>query len=77
MSKELVHPATGDRIVLEAGEELWRIDWSGKPVLVITRLDKAGELRYRLAVPKCTTWNRVGDMKLTPWPKPPDHAEAS
>jgi hypothetical protein len=24
---------------------------------------------YRLADPKCKTWNKVGDMKLVPWPE--------
>jgi hypothetical protein len=70
LSKELVHPATGEPIVLEKGEELWRIDWPGKPVLVITRSDANGVQRYRLALPRCTTWNPVGAMQLAPWPEP-------
>lgn len=36
IAPDLKHPATGDLIVLAEGEQLWRIDWSGNPVLVVT-----------------------------------------
>jgi hypothetical protein len=68
MSETLRHPATGDAIELAAGEQLWRIAWPGQPVLVITRRDASGEQEYRLAVPQCTTWNRVEPLQLEPWP---------
>jgi hypothetical protein len=70
MAPDLKHPATGDLIVLAEGEQLWRIGWSGPPVLVVTRTgpDGGGAL-YRLADPRCKTWNKVGDMPLTPWPE--------
>jgi hypothetical protein len=70
MSEALKHPATGDPIELAEGEQLWRIDWPGKPVLVITRASGDGETQYRLAHKRCTTWNQVGPMKLAPWPAP-------
>lgn len=73
MSEPLKHPVTGDPIELAAGEQLWRIAWSGKPVLVITRMGASGEQEYRLAVPQCKTWNRVEPLQLEPWPQ----AEAS
>ncbi len=70
MSETLKHPVTGDPIELAEGEQLWRIAWSGKPVLVITRRGESGEQEFRLAVPQCTTWNRVKPLKLEPWPPP-------
>jgi len=71
MSEPLRHPATGEPIELAAGEQLWRIAWPGKPVLVITRTDENGQHEYRLAAAQCTTWNRVEPLKLESWP-PPD-----
>ena len=68
MAPDLKHPATGDLIVLADGEQLWRIGWPGAPVLVITKSGPDGSALYRLADPKCKTWNKVGDMKLVPWP---------
>lgn len=68
MSEPLRHPATGEVIELATGEQLWRIAWSGKPVLVITRTGANGEQEYRLPVAQCTTWNRVEPLKLEPWP---------
>jgi hypothetical protein len=69
MTPDLKHPATGDLIVLADGEQLWRIGWPGNPVLVVTKSGPDGSAIYRLADPKCKTWNRVGDMKLVPWPE--------
>jgi hypothetical protein len=69
MAPDLKHPATGDLIVLAGGEQLWRIGWPGAPVLVVTKNGPDGSALYRLADPKCKTWNRVGDMKLLPWPE--------
>ena len=68
MAPDLKHPATGDLIVLAVGEQLWRIGWAGAPVLVVTKNGPDGNALYRLADPKCKTWNKVGDMKLVPWP---------
>lgn len=68
MAAELKHPATGTPIELTAGEQLWRIDWPGAPVLVITKAGADGQALYRLADQRCTTWNRVGEMALAPWP---------
>jgi hypothetical protein len=42
MSDALKHPATGDPIELAEGEQLWKIDWPGKPVLVISRMALMG-----------------------------------
>ena len=69
MAPDLKHPATGDLIVLAGGEQLWRIGWPGAPVLVVTKNGPDGNALYRLADPKCKTWNKVGDMKLVPWPE--------
>ena len=69
MAPDLKHPATGDLIVLAGDEQLWRIGWPGAPVLVITKNGPDGNALYRLADPKCKTWNKVGDMKLLPWPE--------
>jgi hypothetical protein len=69
MAPDLKHPATGDLIVLAEGEQLWRIGWPGAPVLVVTKSGPDGNAIYRLADPKCKTWNKVGDMKLVPWPE--------
>jgi len=69
MAQDLKHPATGDLIVLAADEKLWRIGWPGNPVLVVTKSGPDGSALYRLADPKCKTWNKVGDMKLVPWPE--------
>ena len=69
MAPDLKHPATGDLIVLAVGEHLWRIGWPGAPVLVVTKNGPDGNALYRLADPKCKTWNKVGDMKLVPWPE--------
>jgi len=69
MALDLKHPATGNLIVLADGEQLWRIDWPGAPVLVITKTRPDGNALYRLADPKCKTWNKVGDMTLVPWPE--------
>jgi hypothetical protein len=69
MAQDLKHPATGDLIVLAVGEQLWRIGWPGAPVLVITKNGPDGNALYRLADPKCKTWNKLGDMKLVPWPE--------
>ena len=69
MAPDLRHPATGDLIVLADGEQLWRIGWPGAPVLVVTKSGPGGKALYRLADPKCKTWNKVGDMKLLPWPE--------
>ena len=69
MAPDLKHPATGDLIVLAEGEQLWRIGWPGAPVLVVTKSGPDGNALYRLADPKCKTWNKVGDMKLVPWPE--------
>ena len=69
MAPDLKHPATGDLIVLANGEQLWRIGWPGAPVLVVTKSGPDGSATYRLADPKCKTWNKVGDMKLVPWPE--------
>ena len=66
MGEPLKHPVTGDPIVLAEGEQLWRIDWPGKPVLVITRENAEGNTQCRLAVPRCTTWNHVDALKLAP-----------
>ena len=69
MAPALKHPATGDLIVLAVGEQLWRIGWPGAPVLVVTKTGPDGNALYRLADPKCKTWNKVGDMKLVAWPE--------
>ena len=69
MAPDLKHPATGDLIVLADGEQLCRIGWPGAPVLVVTKNGLDGNALYRLADPKCKTWNKVGDMKLVPWPE--------
>ena len=69
MAPDLKHPATGDLIVLAGDEKLWRIGWPGAPVLVVTKNGPDGKALYRLADPKCKTWNKVGDMKLAPWPE--------
>ena len=69
MGPDLKHPATGDLIVLADGEQLWRIGWPGAPVLVVTKGGPDGNAIYRLADPKCKTWNKVGDMKLVSWPE--------
>jgi len=69
MAQDLKHPATGDLIVMADGEQLWRIGWPGAPVLVVTKSGPDGNALYRLADPKCKTWNKVGDMKLVPWPE--------
>lgn len=70
MAAELKHPATGNPIEVAEGETLWRIDWLGDPVLVVTKAGPDGKALYRLADPRCTTWNRVGGLKLAPWPAP-------
>ena len=59
---------TGYPIVDAGMRQLWRIGWPGAPVLVITKNGPDGNALYRLADPKCKTWNKVGDMKLVPWP---------
>lgn len=64
----LRHPATGEVLELAPGEQLCRITWPGKPVLVITRMGERGEQLYRLALAGCTTWNPVGPLPLEPWP---------
>ena len=69
MAPYLKHPATGDLIVLAVGEQLWRIGWAGAPVLVVTKTGADGNALYRLADPKCKTWNKVEDMRLVPWPE--------
>ena len=69
MAPDLKHPATGDLIVLAGDEQLWRIGWPSAPVLVVTKNGPDGSAIYRLADPKCKTWNKVGDMKLVPWPE--------
>ena len=69
MAPDLKHPATGDLIVLDDGEQLWRIGWPGAPVLVVTNSGPDGSALSRLADPKCKAWNKVGDMKLVPWPE--------
>ena len=69
MPSDLKHPATGDLIVLADGEQLWRLGWPGAPVLVVTKSGPDGNAIYRLADPKCKTWNKVGDMTLVPWPE--------
>ena len=69
MAPDLKHPATGDLIVLADGEQLWRLGWPGAPVLVVTKGGPDGNAIYRLADPKCKTWNKVGDMTLVPWPE--------
>jgi len=69
MAPDLKHPATGDLIALAGGEQLCRIGWPGAPVLVVTKSGPDGNAIYRLADPKCKTWNKVGDMKLVPWPE--------
>ena len=69
MAPDLKHPATGDSIVLAGDEQLWRIGWPGAPVLVVTKSGPDGNALYRLADPKCKTWNKVGDMKLLPGPE--------
>ncbi len=51
MSETLKHPVTGAPIELADGEQLWRIAWSGKPVLVISRRSESGEQEFRIAVP--------------------------
>jgi hypothetical protein len=68
MGEPLKHPATGELIELADGEQLWRIAWSGKPVLVITRTGENGEQLYRLAGSRGQTWNRVEPLQLEPWP---------
>ena len=37
MPPDLKQPATGDLIVLAGDEQLWRINWPGAPVLVVTK----------------------------------------
>ena len=69
MDPDLKHPATGDLIVLAGGVQLWWIGWPGAPVLVVTKNGPDGNAIYRLADPRCKTWNKVGDMKLVPWPE--------
>ena len=69
MAPDLKHPATGDLIVLADGEQLWRIGWPGAPVLVVTKSGPDGNALYRLADPRCKTWNKVGNMPLVPWPE--------
>jgi hypothetical protein len=69
MAPDLKHPATGDLIVLAEGEQLWRLGWPGAPVLVVTKSGPDGKDLYRLADPRCKTWNKVGAMTLVPWPE--------
>ena len=69
MAPDLKHPATSDLIVLAGGEQLCRIGWPGAPVLLITKSGPDGNALYRLADPKCKTWNKVGYMKLVPLPE--------
>jgi hypothetical protein len=69
MSEALKHPAGGDPIELAEGEQLMRIDWPGKPALVITRAATDGETQYLLTHKHCTTWNRMAPIKLAPWPE--------
>ena len=65
------HPATGEPITLEPGEQLQRIAWPGATVLVVTRTGKGGELIYRLASARCQTWNPAHSLPLEPWPQSP------
>lgn len=74
MSEPLKHPASGDPIELKPGEQLWRIAWPGKPVLVITQTGQNGEQLYRLANAKGAMWNRLEPLKLEPWPPPEEAA---
>ncbi len=67
MTAPLTHPFTGHPITLEPGELLCRIVWPGKPVLVVVKPGTDGGLLYRLAHPKCTTWNPVDALPLEPW----------
>ena len=69
MAPDLKHPATGDLIVLAGGEQLWRLGWPGAPVLVVTKSGPDGKDLYRLADPRCKTWNKVGAMTLVAWPE--------
>jgi len=68
MAAELRYPATSNPIEVGEGEALWRIDWLGDPALVVTKRRPESNAPYRLADPRFKTWNRVGDLKLTPWP---------
>ncbi len=43
--------------------------WPGAPFIVFTKNGLDGSALYQLADPKCKTWNKVGDMKLVPWPE--------
>lgn len=69
MAPDHKHPATGEPIVLAEGEQLWSIGWPGAPVLVVTKSAPDGSAIYRLADPRCKTWNKVGEMPLAPWPE--------
>ena len=75
MPDPIRHPVTGDLIELAADERLCRILGPGPVVLAVvatrpTYRAPDGELAYRLAVPRCQTWNPVGGMTLEPWPAP-------
>lgn len=70
------HPATGDPIEVGPDERLCRIGWAGAPVLVLVAIRPtyrapAGELAYRLAVPRCQAWNPAEGLRLEPWPPDP------
>ena len=67
MTAPLTHPFTGQRITLEQGDLLCRILWPGTPVLVVVRSAPDGRLWFRLAHPKCSTWNPVDALPLEPW----------
>lgn len=38
------------------------------PVVVVTKTGSDGNALYRLADPRCKTWNRLGDLKLATCP---------
>ena len=63
MAAELRHPATGNPIEVGEGDALWQIEWLGNPVLVVTKAGPDGNALYRLADPRCKTWNRLGNPK--------------
>ena len=68
-------PTTPADLLLQAAERTSRGDaarftgWPGAPFIVDTKSGPDGNALYRLADPKCKTWNKVGDMKLVPWPE--------
>ena len=71
MPDPIRHPATGEAIDLAPDERLCGITWPGASVLAVvatrpTYRAPDGELAYRLAVPRCQTWNPAEGLSLEP-----------